>query len=143
MFRMTPPAKPGAVPAFHPGWQKIVDVRTGKVQDVPAAEVPSQPNRQTHPMVRPQWPADYLDVGRQGRPGESRCRAALDAGELRAPRVPQEAAMYGHQRNEKGQVTVSEAQHSKFMFSLIRAMSARFGMVIRNRIELSTSAFQD
>ena len=53
MFRMTPPAKPGATPALHPGWQKIIDVRTGKVQDVPAATVPSQPNRQTHPLVSP------------------------------------------------------------------------------------------
>ena len=53
MFRMTPPSKPGAVPAFHRGWQKIIDVRTGKVEDVPAADVPSQPNRQTHPMVSP------------------------------------------------------------------------------------------
>lgn len=53
MFRMTPPPKPGAAPVFHRGWQKIVDVRTGKVQNVPAAEVPSQPNRQTHPMVSP------------------------------------------------------------------------------------------
>jgi hypothetical protein len=53
MFRMTPPAKPGAVPALHPGWQKIIDVRTGKIEDVPPADVPSQPNRATHPMVSP------------------------------------------------------------------------------------------
>ena len=53
MFRMTPPAKAGAVPALHPGWQKIIDVRTGTVEDVPAADVPSQPNRQTHPVVSP------------------------------------------------------------------------------------------
>jgi hypothetical protein len=53
MFRMTPPAKPGAVPALHRGWQKIIDVRTGKVEDVPAAEVPSQPNRSTQRMVSP------------------------------------------------------------------------------------------
>ncbi len=53
MFRMTPPPEPGAAPVFHRGWQKIVDVRTGKVQNVPAADVPSQPNRQTHPMVSP------------------------------------------------------------------------------------------
>ncbi len=52
-FRMTPPPKGGAEPVLHQGWQKIVDVRTGKVQNVPAAEVPSQPNRQTHPMVSP------------------------------------------------------------------------------------------
>lgn len=53
MFRMSPPAKPGAVPALHPGWQKIIDVRSGKIKDVPAAGVPAQPNRATHPMVSP------------------------------------------------------------------------------------------
>ncbi len=47
MFRMTDP--PG--PSFNPGWQKIVDVRTGQVEDVPAADVPSEANLQTHPMV--------------------------------------------------------------------------------------------
>ncbi len=47
MFRMTDP--PG--PSFNPGWQRIVDVRTGEVEDVPAADVPSAANRQTHPMV--------------------------------------------------------------------------------------------
>ena len=47
MFRMTDP--PG--PSFNPGWQRIVDVRTGEVEDVPAADVPSQANRSTHPMV--------------------------------------------------------------------------------------------
>lgn len=47
MFRMTDP--PG--PSFNPGWQKIVDVRTGRVEDVPAADVPSEANLQTHPMV--------------------------------------------------------------------------------------------
>lgn len=53
VFRMTPPAKPGAVPAYHPGWQKIVDVRTGHVTDVPAAALPSTPTLATHPMVSP------------------------------------------------------------------------------------------
>ena len=67
MFRMTPPPKPGAAPALHRGWQKIVDVRTGKVQDVPAADVPSQPNQQTHPMVSPSgqrisWTSDRGQV---------------------------------------------------------------------------------
>lgn len=47
MFRMTDP--PG--PSFNPGWQKIVDVRTGEVEDVPAADVPSEADRSTHPMV--------------------------------------------------------------------------------------------
>ena len=49
MFRMTDP--PG--PNFNPGWQKIIDVRTGKVQDVPAADVPSAANRTTHPSTSP------------------------------------------------------------------------------------------
>ena len=53
MFRMMPPAKPGAVPGWRRGWQKIIDVRTGKIDDVPAAKVPSQPSRATHPMVSP------------------------------------------------------------------------------------------
>jgi hypothetical protein len=52
MFRMAAPEKPGAVPALHRGWQKIIDVRTGKVEDVPAADVPSQPTRSTR-MVSP------------------------------------------------------------------------------------------
>ena len=63
MFRMKPPAKPGAVPGWRQGWQKIIDVRTGKIEDVPAAKVPSQPNRATHPMVSPggqriRWTSD-------------------------------------------------------------------------------------
>ena len=49
MFRMTEP--PG--PSFNPGWQKIVDVRTGAVEDVPAADVPSEANLTTHPTVSP------------------------------------------------------------------------------------------
>ena len=79
MFRMTPPSKPGAVPAFHRGWQKIIDVRTGKVEDVPAADIPSQPNRQTHPMVSPtgqriSWTSDSgrVKVTLTDRNGSSR-----------------------------------------------------------------------
>lgn len=34
-------------------WQKIIDVRTGKAQDVPAAEVPAAPAPADHPMVSP------------------------------------------------------------------------------------------
>jgi hypothetical protein len=38
-------------------------VRTGKIEDVPAAKVPSQPNRATHPVVSPagqriRWTSD-------------------------------------------------------------------------------------
>jgi hypothetical protein len=49
MFRLTDP--PG--PSFNPGWQKLVDVRTGVVKAVPAAEVPSEPNLTTQPMASP------------------------------------------------------------------------------------------
>jgi len=49
MFRMPKTGGPG----FSPGWQKIVDVRTGKVKDVPAADVPPAPNLQTRPTVSP------------------------------------------------------------------------------------------
>jgi hypothetical protein len=67
MFRMTPPPKLGAAPGLHRGWQKIVDVRTGKIEDVPWADVPAQPNRQTHPMVSPSgqrisWTSDNGQV---------------------------------------------------------------------------------
>ena len=49
MFRMTDP--PG--PDFRAGWQKIIDVRTGTVEDAPAADVPSTANRTTHPSTSP------------------------------------------------------------------------------------------
>lgn len=48
MFRSDP--KTGM---FSAGWQKLVDVRTGQVQDVPAADVPSTPNLTTRPTVSP------------------------------------------------------------------------------------------
>lgn len=47
MFRMTDP--PG--PNFRAGWQKLLDVRTGQVEDVPQADVPSAANRTTHPST--------------------------------------------------------------------------------------------
>ena len=53
MFRMTPPAKPGAVPAYHKGWQKIIDVRAGRITNVPAAALPDRPDLTTHPAVSP------------------------------------------------------------------------------------------
>ena len=53
MFRMKP--EPGSdkksAPPLTPGWQKIVDVRTGAVEDVPAAKVPSTPNSTTEATV--------------------------------------------------------------------------------------------
>lgn len=49
MFRMTDPPGPG----FRAGWQKIIDVRTGAVEDVPDADVPAAPDLGTRPTVRP------------------------------------------------------------------------------------------
>ena len=50
MFRMTDP--PG--PDFRPGWQKIVDVRTGAVTDIPTTQAPSIPNLTAgRPVVSP------------------------------------------------------------------------------------------
>ncbi len=53
MFRMTLPGGPGSIPAFHKGWQKVIDMRTGQVTAVPAAAVPDRPNMNTHPAVSP------------------------------------------------------------------------------------------
>lgn len=47
MFRMTDP--PG--PTYEPGWQRIVDVRTGQVRDVAPDHVSSEPAQGTHPQV--------------------------------------------------------------------------------------------
>lgn len=43
----------GAPPSFRAGWQKVVDVRSGVVEDVPAADVPSALNVTTRPTVSP------------------------------------------------------------------------------------------
>ena len=51
MFRFMP--GPGKGQALSAGWQKLVDVRTGSVEDVPAAQVPSAPNTVTQPTVSP------------------------------------------------------------------------------------------
>ena len=40
-------------PAYHPSWQKIVDPRTGAVEDVPASQLPAGPNETTQPTVNP------------------------------------------------------------------------------------------
>lgn len=54
MFRMKP-SSPGVkgYPGLKAGWQKIIDVRTGNVENVPAAQVPSAPNTTTQPTVNP------------------------------------------------------------------------------------------
>lgn len=54
MFRMqVGPANKGKPPVYTAEWQKLVDVRTGAVEDVPAAMLPSGPNLTTHPTVSP------------------------------------------------------------------------------------------
>ncbi len=55
MFHMNPSRTTGSKtgPDLTRGWQKIVDVRTGKVEDVPEAEVPSKLNLTTQPTVSP------------------------------------------------------------------------------------------
>jgi hypothetical protein len=47
------PETAGKAPVYTAGWQKIVDVRTGTVEDVPPADLPSAPNLTTHPTVSP------------------------------------------------------------------------------------------
>ena len=39
--------------SFSPGWQKIVDVNTGEVEEVPAAEVPAAPPEVAVPAAGP------------------------------------------------------------------------------------------
>ena len=56
MFRMNPQeVATTPPPGMHltAGWRKIVDVRTGEVEDVPKADVPSQPDPLTYPTVSP------------------------------------------------------------------------------------------
>lgn len=47
------PETKGKQPAFTAAWQKLVDVRTGKVEDVPPAALPSGPNLTTRSTVTP------------------------------------------------------------------------------------------
>ena len=51
MFRMTGPPGPGET--WHKGWQKLVDVATGAVEEVPFAQVPDKSNLGTRPTVSP------------------------------------------------------------------------------------------
>jgi hypothetical protein len=55
VFRMDPSQMkdPTTAPPLVAGWQQILDVRTGEVEDVPAAEVPSAPNLGTEPTISP------------------------------------------------------------------------------------------
>lgn len=51
--------KGGEPPAFRPSWQKIVDVRTGEVIDVPESQLPAVLDTSTRPTVSP----DGTEVG--------------------------------------------------------------------------------
>lgn len=52
MFRMKPSGPTAkSSPGLTPGWQKIVDPRTGAVEDVPAAQAPAAPNTTSQPTV--------------------------------------------------------------------------------------------
>jgi hypothetical protein len=43
----------GEPPALSAGWQKIVDLASGVVEDVPPIDVPSAPNLTTRPTISP------------------------------------------------------------------------------------------
>jgi hypothetical protein len=55
VFRMDPAQmkESTTAPPLVAGWQQILDVRTGEVEDVAADEVPSAPNLGTEPTVSP------------------------------------------------------------------------------------------
>ena len=53
MFRWTPTADKKSAPQLRAGWQKIIDVRTGAVENVPTSQVPSSPNLTTEPTTSP------------------------------------------------------------------------------------------
>lgn len=55
LFRMDPSdlRESKTTPGLVAGWQKILDVRTGDVEDVPADDVPGEPNLSTEPTVSP------------------------------------------------------------------------------------------
>ena len=47
------PETAGKAPVYTAGWQKVIDVRTGAVEDVPAAQLPAEPNLATRPTTSP------------------------------------------------------------------------------------------
>jgi len=53
MFRMQPNEDTKSAPTLGPGWQRIVDPRTGAVEEVPATQVPSTPLRRAGPTTDP------------------------------------------------------------------------------------------
>jgi hypothetical protein len=54
MFRMKPTKDTKSAPPLTRGWQKVIDVRTGAVEDVPTADAPETPNLATQPTVNAQ-----------------------------------------------------------------------------------------
>jgi hypothetical protein len=73
MFTWAPSKNTGRAPDYRAGWQKIVDVRTGKVHDVPHAQVPATPSTATGPTVSP----DGRQVGYSSDPATGRVRVTL------------------------------------------------------------------
>lgn len=51
MFRMHVPDGSGKQPTYTAGWQKLIDVRTGQTEDVPASALPSSFNTSGQPTV--------------------------------------------------------------------------------------------
>lgn len=54
MFRLAPADSPSTATTQLPlvaGWRKIIDVRTGQVEDVPAADLPAEPAQLPAPTV--------------------------------------------------------------------------------------------
>lgn len=84
MFRMAIGKSPRSAPPLVPGWQKVVDVRIGAVEDVPAAAVPSRPNRSTQPRTNPdgeriRWTTDAANgKARVTLTSGARTRTVLD-----------------------------------------------------------------
>lgn len=63
-FRME--AKPG--PDLRPGWQVVVDVTTGEVEELPRDDAPSEPNLDTRPLTSPDGvQIGYVTDSRTGR----------------------------------------------------------------------------
>jgi hypothetical protein len=74
MFRMA--EMPG--PDFRPGWQRIVDVRTGEVTEVPEDQVPSEPDLTTRPSRDPEG----REVSFTSDPASGRISVDLTEGEV-------------------------------------------------------------
>jgi hypothetical protein len=53
MFRWAPTTDKKRAPALRPGWQKVIDIRTGAVENIPTARVPSSPNVTTEATTSP------------------------------------------------------------------------------------------